>query len=172
MRIYILLDPLLAERPKRHPRDQYISTILKPTSWGGAIELTIFAAHFGTEIASVDVESGRVDVFAAPPGATNTGNRCVLIYSGIHYDAASLAPVADAPPEWHQTVFSAAGAPESDPVLGSAKKLATILRGKRAYTNTSTFDLKCEVGVISARRECCLEGADLWRVCVRYASRG
>lgn len=31
--------------------------------------------------------------------------RCVLIYSGIHYDAATLAPMPDAPPEWHQTQF-------------------------------------------------------------------
>lgn len=28
----------------------------------------------------------------------------------------------------------------------AAKKLADILRSKKAYTNTTTFDLKCEVG--------------------------
>jgi ubiquitin thioesterase OTU1 len=33
---------------------------------------------------------------------------------------------------------------DKDPVLAAAKKLATILRQKKAYTNTATFDLKCE----------------------------
>jgi hypothetical protein len=31
--------------------------------------------------------------------------RCLMIYSGIHYDAATLAPVVDAPADWHQTLF-------------------------------------------------------------------
>ena len=99
--------------------------------------------------------------------------RCILIYSGIHYDAASLAPVADAPTEWHQTLFPVVSlflislkqskkdrrltlvyfklnknsSNDSDPILVAAKKLATILRGKKAFTNTSTFDLKCEVSL-------------------------
>lgn len=124
-------------------RDAYIATILKPSTWGGAIELGILAKHYGTEIASIDVETGRVDRFESPLEAS-TGNRCVVIYSGIHYDAASLAPMADAPPEWHQTVFPIISADEDDPILSAAKQLATILRGKKAYTNTSTFDLKCE----------------------------
>ena len=86
------------------PPAQYIATISKPTSWGGAIELSILAAHYGTEIASIDVETGRVDHFA--PGENSTANnRAILIYSGIHYDAASLAPMPDAPDEWHQTLF-------------------------------------------------------------------
>lgn len=82
--------------------DKYITTITKPSTWGGAIELTVLARHFGVEISSVDVETGRVDHFE-PEGGADT--RCVLIYSGIHYDAASVAPMIDAPNEWHQTVF-------------------------------------------------------------------
>ncbi|KAH7929706.1 OTU-domain-containing protein [Leucogyrophana mollusca] len=125
------------------PRDQYIATILKPSTWGGAIELGVLAKHYGTEIASIDVETGRIDRFEPPP-AVSSGNRCVLVYSGIHYDAASLAPMSDAPPEWHQTVFPIVSADEQDPILVAAKKLADILRSKKAFTNTSTFDLKCE----------------------------
>lgn len=82
---------------------QYIATISKPTSWGGAIELGILAAHYRTEIASIDVETGRIDHFS--PSEAGGAMRCILIYSGIHYDAASLAPVVDAPTEWHQTLF-------------------------------------------------------------------
>ncbi|KAG6833689.1 hypothetical protein H0H87_002885 [Tephrocybe sp. NHM501043] len=125
------------------PPEQYIATILKPTTWGGAIELTILAAHYNTEIASIDVETGRIDHFS--PAAPTGGMRCILIYSGIHYDAATLAPMADAPGEWHQTIFPVSSPDDPDPVMIAAKKLADILRAKKAYTNTSTFDLKCEV---------------------------
>ncbi|KAJ3510281.1 hypothetical protein NLJ89_g4772 [Agrocybe chaxingu] len=121
----------------------YIATILKPTTWGGAIELGILAAHFRTEIASIDVETGRIDHFT-PPGDFGASMRCLLIYSGIHYDAASLAPMVDAPSEWHQTLFEIQSSDDSDPILIAAKKLADILRTRKAYTNTSTFDLKCE----------------------------
>lgn len=86
------------------PPAQYVSTILKPNTWGGAVELGILAAHYGAEIASIDVETGRIDHFS-PSGDSNGGMRGLVIYSGIHYDAATLAPMADAPAEWHQTLF-------------------------------------------------------------------
>lgn len=104
------------------PRDEYIATILKPETWGGAIELAILSAHYKTEISSIDVETGRIDRFE-PPSGTESGNRwvvmqssskvliechflrCILVYSGIHYDAATLSPTKDAPPDFHQTVF-------------------------------------------------------------------
>ncbi|KAJ7199307.1 hypothetical protein C8J57DRAFT_1415997 [Mycena rebaudengoi] len=121
------------------PPATYISKILTPSTWGGAIELGILASHYRTEIASIDVETGRIDQFE-PSGGEVADNRCLLIYSGIHYDAATLAPMADAPSDWHQTVF-----PTSSPdVLNAAKRLADILRAQRAYTNTATFDLKCQ----------------------------
>jgi ubiquitin thioesterase OTU1 len=128
------------------PPDEYIAKILKPNTWGGAIELAALATHYRTEIASVDVETGRVDHFSPPEGTSATGQRCIVLYSGIHYDAATLAPVPEAPAEWHQTVFPILARDESDPVLLAAKKLAGILRSKHAFTNTATFDLRCEVG--------------------------
>ncbi|KAH7889389.1 hypothetical protein F5I97DRAFT_1994140 [Phlebopus sp. FC_14] len=124
-------------------REKYISTIVKPSTWGGAIELGILAKHFKTEIASIDVETGRIDRFIPPP-LESSGDRCILVYSGIHYDAATLAPEVDAPTEWHQTVFPVAPGSSNDLILDAAKKLATILRERKAFTNTATFDLKCE----------------------------
>ncbi|KAH9483705.1 Putative ubiquitin thioesterase otu1 [Psilocybe cubensis] len=127
------------------PPSQYIATITKPTSWGGAIELSIIAAHYSAEIASIDVETGRIDHFSPGEHGAASGMRAILIYSGIHYDAATLAPMADAPDEWHQTLFPIlSGDDNSDPILVAAKKLADILRSKKAFTNTSTFDLRCE----------------------------
>ncbi|EJD02481.1 OTU-domain-containing protein [Fomitiporia mediterranea MF3/22] len=126
------------------PREQYIQNILKPSSWGGAIELSILAKYYSTEIASIDVETGRIDRFEPTTGKAST--RCILIYSGIHYDAASIAPMVDAPPDFHQTVFPIEGEDaQTNNVLGAASKLADKLRAKRAYTNTATFDLRCEI---------------------------
>lgn len=92
------------------------------------------------------METGRIDHFTPSP-ETDSGNRSILIYSGIHYDAATLAPIKDAPEDFHQTIMPVQGStPESDPILKAAKALADKLRAKKAFTNTSTFTLKCEVG--------------------------
>ncbi|TEB26552.1 OTU-domain-containing protein [Coprinellus micaceus] len=125
------------------PPPKYIDTISKPTSWGGAIELSILAKHYNTEIASVDVETGRIDRFRVEESEGE--NRCLLVYSGIHYDALTFSPMEDAPAEWHQCVFPIKpGSEDSDSILNAAKKLATALREKKAFTNTATFDLRCE----------------------------
>ncbi|TFY82372.1 hypothetical protein EWM64_g1646 [Hericium alpestre] len=128
------------------PRNEYISTILSPNSWGGAIELSVLAAHYRTDIASIDVETGRVDNFSPPPTQPSTGNRVLLIYSGIHYDAAVVAPEVGAPAEWCASIVPVLGEDErSDPMIKALKQLATKLREKRAFTNPATFDLKCEI---------------------------
>ncbi|KAF4603798.1 ubiquitin-specific protease otu1 [Pleurotus pulmonarius] len=133
-------EPILGMPPAK-----YIATILKPSTWGGAIELAVLANHFATQIDSIDVESGRIDHFEPTSTSNASGNRCLLIYSGIHYDAATLAPMPDADPEWHQTVFPITSTDDSaDPITVAAKKLAAILRANRQYTNTATFDLRCE----------------------------
>ncbi|KAF8682241.1 OTU protein [Rhizoctonia solani] len=119
-------------------RESYMAAISKDSTWGGAIELSIFSDYFRTEIDSYDVETGRCDRF----GEGKYDNRCVLIYSGIHYDAVSLAPTRDAPPDFHTTVFPVDG---SDNISQAASKLASQLRASRKFTNTSTFDLKCEI---------------------------
>jgi len=138
------------------PRDEYIRTILSPNSWGGAIELTILASHYGTEITSIDVETGRIDRFSSSSSSSSSSDdgdaaagasesRVLLIYSGIHYDAAVLAPTPDAPQEFCASVVPASTTAEGERVLEALQALATKLRAKRAYTNTATFDLKCEV---------------------------
>ncbi|RXW22319.1 hypothetical protein EST38_g3511 [Candolleomyces aberdarensis] len=128
------------------PPPKYIETISKPSSWGGAIELAILASHYHTEIASIDVETGRIDKFSPNENSgPASGNRALVVYSGIHYDALSFSPMEEAPDEWHQTLFPIKdGSDESDSILVAAKKLADSLRAKKAFTNTATFDLRCE----------------------------
>ncbi|KAG5463257.1 MAG: hypothetical protein BJ554DRAFT_643 [Olpidium bornovanus] len=45
------------------PVATYCEKLLRPSSWGGAIELKAFSDYFQTEICSVDVQTTRVDRF-------------------------------------------------------------------------------------------------------------
>ena len=88
---------------------EYCEWILKPTSWWGAIELHIFAHHFGVgscmfqlEICSVDIQTQRIDIFGQ---AQEYPQRILVLYSGIHYDVIAFTPIPDAPLEYDQTIF-------------------------------------------------------------------
>jgi ubiquitin thioesterase OTU1 len=120
------------------PVEEYISQISKSSTWGGAIELSIFSNHYRTEISSFDVKTGRIDNFGE---GNNYESRCILIYSGIHYDALSLSPIPDAPASFHTTVFPV----HDDSVLEAAKRLVGKLKDKHYYTDTASFDLRCGV---------------------------
>ncbi|RUO96210.1 hypothetical protein BC936DRAFT_142420 [Jimgerdemannia flammicorona] len=65
--------------------DAYCKWILKQNNWGGAIELGIFSSHFGVEIDSIDIQSGRIDKF----GEGQYTERVFVLYSGIHAGFAS-----------------------------------------------------------------------------------
>jgi hypothetical protein len=83
-----------------------------------------------------------------------------------------LAPEPDAPQDFCASVVPAFGA-EGERVLDALRALATKLRAKRAYTNTSTFDLRCEVSLTFyfSRFACVL--VDEWTlVGARCAGRG
>ncbi|KAI8059635.1 hypothetical protein BC940DRAFT_313230 [Gongronella butleri] len=121
------------------PRDDYVRWIQKPNSWGGAIELSIFANYYDVEIVSVDVQTGRTDQF----GQNEHADRVLILYSGIHYDALALAPMIDSPPDFDQTKFPATS--ESDAILTAAKQLANKLQKEHKYTDVANFTLKCDV---------------------------
>ncbi|PGH12559.1 hypothetical protein AJ79_04180 [Helicocarpus griseus UAMH5409] len=120
--------------------DDYCRWIQTEDSWGGGIELSILSKHFDIEICSIDVQSLRVDRF-------NEGQptRCIVVYSGIHYDTIALSPSdapythSYAPPEFDTKIFDAA-----DPViLERAVELCRILQGKHYYTDPSSFQVQC-----------------------------
>ncbi|KAI7856737.1 hypothetical protein BDC45DRAFT_566813 [Circinella umbellata] len=116
-------------------QEKYIDWIRRDTSWGGAIEISIFSKHFNIEIASIDIQTGRIDRF----GEGSYSERVFIIYSGIHYDALALSPMTDAPADFDQTRFPVT----DDSILEAAKKLAEILRQKRKFTDVANFTLKC-----------------------------
>ncbi|KAF3894204.1 OTU-like cysteine protease [Trichophyton interdigitale] len=122
--------------------DDYCRWIQTEDAWGGGIELGILSKHFDIEICSIDVQTLRIDRF-------NEGRptRCVVVYSGIHYDTVALSPSdepythAYAPPEFDTRIFDS-----SDPViLEKAIELCQILNEKHYYTDTTNFQVKCNV---------------------------
>ncbi|KAI9040499.1 ubiquitin-specific protease OTU1 [Aspergillus affinis] len=128
-------EVVLEKRP-----DDYCRWIQNEDSWGGGIELSILSKHFGIEICSIDVQTLRVDRFNEGPPT-----RCILVYSGIHYDTIALSPSAppfahsDIPPELDTKVFDSA----DSLVLEKALALCKILQGKHYYTDTAGFSIRC-----------------------------
>ncbi|KAI9822881.1 MAG: ubiquitin-specific protease otu1 [Thelocarpon impressellum] len=120
------------------PPDEYCRWIQTDYSWGGGIELSILSAHFDVEICSIDVQSLRVDRF-------NEGRptRCLLVYSGIHYDVLALSPsgLGQAPPDLDTKVFDAS----DEDLLREAVKLCRRLQEKHYFIDTAGFSVKCNV---------------------------
>lgn len=122
--------------------DDYCRWIQSPDSWGGAIELGILSQHFDIEICSIDVQSLRVDKF-------NEGKskRCILVYSGIHYDVIALSPSDEpfeksyAPHEFDTKVFDSF----DEEVLQKSVELCRDLQKQHYYTDTAGFAVKCNV---------------------------
>lgn len=124
------------------PPDEYCKWIQTEHSWGGFIELNILSTHFDVEVCSIDVQTLRVDRF-------NEGRskRCILVYSGIHYDTIALSPSDPpytqslTPPDFDTRVFDS----DDDVILEKAVALCRILQGKHYYTDTASFNIRCNV---------------------------
>ncbi|KAI8869690.1 OTU-domain-containing protein, partial [Ramicandelaber brevisporus] len=124
------------------PPVEYSQWIQKPSSWGGAIELAVFAEHYGIEICSIDVQTLRVDRFR-PTDESKVNDRVIIIYSGIHFDAIAMAQSIGDPEDFDQTVFNAGK--EGDRVLDCAVKVAEEMQRRRDFTDTANFTLKCSI---------------------------
>ena len=64
--------------------EEYKKWIVGKDSWGGGLELSVFANYFQVIVSCVDVQSQRIDKFYPSIPSTRT---IYLLYSGIHYDA-------------------------------------------------------------------------------------
>lgn len=123
---------------------EYCRWIKREDSWGGGIELSILSQHFDIEICSINVQDLRIDRF-------NEGKptRCILVYSGIHYDVVAIAPASGMDPEFDRKVFDVArmdaGEDEDGGVLQAAVELCRVLQGRHYFTDTKGFDVKCNV---------------------------
>ncbi|KAJ1503009.1 hypothetical protein HMI54_008487 [Coelomomyces lativittatus] len=125
-------EPILGK-----PIQQYQEWIMKPTSWGGAIELAIFSEYYQVEIDSVDIQTLRIDKF----GENLYAERVIVLYNGIHYDSIALTPSLNASPEFDTTRFSVVRFPT---LLTHALELAMTFHKEHRYTNQSEFSLRCD----------------------------
>lgn len=116
--------------------DEYCKWISYSDSWGGGIELSILSQEFDIEIASINVQDLRVDRF-------NEGKprRCILVYSGIHYDTIAFVPqgVSTMDSDNDVKLFDAA----DDIMLEAARQLCGELKKAHYFTDTQKFDIKC-----------------------------
>ncbi|KAL8775005.1 MAG: hypothetical protein Q9209_000484 [Squamulea sp. 1 TL-2023] len=124
------------------PPDDYCRWIQTEDAWGGAIELNVLSRQFDIEIISVDVQTLRVDRY-------NEGmhKRCILVYSGIHYDTIALSQSDPysmegyAQPEEDVKIFD----PADDAVLAAAVELCAELQKRHYFTDTAVFQVRCNV---------------------------
>jgi ubiquitin thioesterase OTU1 len=120
--------------------DEYCQWIQDEDSWGGAIELKILSEYFNIEICSIDVQT--LHMFQFNEGAPT---RCIVVYSGIHYDVLALCP--SDPPHTHANLFAPNDTKifdSADPVVvEKAKEMCRVLQSKHYYTDTSGFLVRC-----------------------------
>lgn len=115
-------------------RDMYCSKMNRADTWGGEIEMKILSDHFGVQIASIDCKTGHVYRYG------EQFHECIyIVYSGIHYDALAVMPAPNSPPDWDQTQFSSKDAV----VEQAAIDLVGVLRKRNYFTDTASFDLRC-----------------------------
>jgi ubiquitin thioesterase OTU1 len=141
------LRSLVAQYIQRHPEeyneailqrtpDEYCKWISYSDSWGGGIEMAILSQEFDIEICSINVQDLRVDRF-------NEGKpkRCILVYSGIHYDTIAFVPNGSSTfdPENDIKLFDA----QDDVILEAARELCGKLKQQHYFTDTQKFDIKC-----------------------------
>ncbi len=86
------------------PNRTYVSSILDPNAWGGAIELSILSKHYKTEIVAFDIQTTREDHYGED---LNYSTRVLVLYTGNHYDALALAGYGGASESTDQVRFSA-----------------------------------------------------------------
>ncbi|KAI9738206.1 MAG: ubiquitin-specific protease otu1 [Cirrosporium novae-zelandiae] len=142
-----VIAQVIQEQPDKYTKvvlekspDDYCRWIQRPDSWGGAIELGILSQYFGMEICSIDVQTLRVDKY-------NEGRspRCIVVYSGIHYDTIALSKSeypfdhAILPPDCDLKVFD----PADQEVLEKSLDLCRILQQRHYYTDTANFTIRC-----------------------------
>ncbi|GFH07160.1 OTU domain-containing protein [Haematococcus lacustris] len=116
-------------RKQSAPNTAYCAWIIQPMNWGGGIELSILARHYGREIGTWNIESGKQHVFGEEAGYAK---QVMLIYTGSHYDALAIAASPRAPEHDDKTEFNPR-TKTGKMILAAAQRLVELNRkgGKR-----------------------------------------
>ena len=133
----VYTEAVLGAAPK-----EYCQKIQDPDRWGGGIELSILSTIFDIQISTYDVQNQNLMNFGE-----DKADRCILVYSGIHYDRVAFSysdyphTSTNLPPEMDRTVW-----PTDDiDVITKAALLVGKLEAAHYYTDTEGLVLKCNV---------------------------
>jgi ubiquitin thioesterase OTU1 len=153
---FVTSDPeTYSEAMLGKPNPEYCGWIMLKTSWGGAIELSILSQTYGVEIAAISIQNLHVDVFGEGLGLPS---RVYVLYDGIHYDVIARNTSEDAPEASDITVFR----PDDPVALEGALYVAAELKKKKAFTDVSSFAIRCGV---------CYEGFKGQREAVKHCEQ-
>lgn len=120
-------------------KDDYILKITQPDTWGGAIELRFFSDIFKIQIASMDVQSGRIDIFGE---MEDYDRRIYLMYNGVHYDPLVMNLDDSCNTETEMTIFS----PTDDDKMIMFKDYIESIKAKGDYVDPSNINnIKCNI---------------------------
>lgn len=130
-------EPVLGKEPQ-----DYCRWIKDDNAWGGSIEIVILSTHFECEVAVMDVQTTRMDLYEGGPAAAAVAKkkkRMYLLYDGVHYDpfAVSRGPTE----AQDECLFD----PEDAAVLEGCKKHCKELHDAHSFVDTSKFNLRCLV---------------------------
>lgn len=115
---------------------EYCSWISDNKSWGGAIEVSILANYFETEIDVIDSQTGRINRFGEDK---QFRQRVFLLYSGVHYDPIVLENFDGT--SIIQTKFDVT----DEEVLVQALEIGEEAKASRQFTNIESGTMKCLV---------------------------
>lgn len=110
----------------RAPSD-YCKYIQGRDTWGGAIELSIFAAKHEAELVAVEVRSGTVYVFGEGAGFAR---RAFFVFDGLHYDPMVRGA---------ERTF----APTDEGARAGVEAFVADLRARHEFTDLENFTLRC-----------------------------
>lgn len=112
---------------------EYCKWILKDSSWGGAIELSILSEHYLVEVVAIDAKTGLLNRFGEDKFYPR---RIIVMYDGIHYDPIHMETFEGS----IETIFSC----DEGSILQQAQEIAEQSKHCGLYTDTNTFTLECK----------------------------
>lgn len=123
---------------------EYAAYITGPDHrWGGGIELSVLAPHFGVQFVAIDIITVKAFTFGAA-----SAPKSFLLYSGTHYDALVGRPVPSDP-----SVVVKVFDPTDDGATHAALAVAQAAHKRGAFTDTANFTLlclDCHLGVVGS----------------------
>jgi ubiquitin thioesterase OTU1 len=115
--------------------DEYCRWIQDESSWGGYVDIKAISEYFQIEVCSIDVQNDIMQRYSE-----GAALRCIIVYSGIHYDALAFVPDgAGGDADFDQKQFEAS----DDAILEAAREIGRILMQRKYFTDTAKFAIQC-----------------------------